>query len=163
MSATIRFLEGKPSGLGFVLSLLEDCPDTLRANLELADRLAPLMTTARQIAGNPRLIKRFLNTLAIRLSIARAQNVAVDEAALAKMLLFERCASEDAYSHLVSAISDGDEGKPAFLTDWERQARAGEEIGGLPPAWTAPFILEWLALQPAFCRNGLASGGIRQP
>ena len=146
---------GNRVDLAFVLSLLEDCPEALRANLELADRLAPLMTTARQIAGNPRLIKRFLNTLAIRLSIARAQNVAVDEAALAKMLLFERCASEDAYAHLVSAISDGDEGKPAFLADWERQARAGEEIGGLPPEWTAPFILEWLALPPAFAEMDL--------
>ena len=141
--------------LAFVLSLLEDCPEALRANLELADRLAPLMTTARQIAGNPRLIKRFLNTLAIRLSIARAQNVAVDEAALAKMLLFERCASEDAYAHLVSAISDGDEGKPAFLTDWERHARAGEEIAGLPRAWTDPFITEWLALPPTFAELDL--------
>ena len=146
---------GSRVDLAFVLSLLEDCPETLRANLELADRLAPLMTTARQIAGNPRLIKRFLNTLAIRLSIARAQNVAVDEAALAKMLLFERCASEDAYAHLVSAISDGDEGKPAFLADWEREARSGEEIGGLPPAWTAPFIIEWLALPPAFAEMDL--------
>ena len=146
---------GSRVDLAFVLSLFEECPDNLRANLELADRLAPLMTTARQIAGNPRLIKRFLNTLAIRLSIARAQNVAVDEAALAKMLLFERCASEDAYAHLVSAISDGDEGKPAFLADWERQARAGEEIGGLPSEWTAPFIVEWLALPPALAEMDL--------
>ncbi len=147
--------KGNRVDLAFVLSLLEECPDTLRANLELADRLAPLMTTARQIAGNPRLIKRFLNTLAIRLSIARAQNIAVDEAALAKMLLFERCASEDAYAHIVSAISDGDQGKPAFLADWERQARAGEVIEGLPSEWTAPFIAEWLALPPAFAELDL--------
>ena len=136
--------------LQFVLSLIEDCPETLRANLELADRLAPLMTTSRQIAGNPRLIKRFLNTLAIRLSIAQSQHIAVDEGALAKMLLFERCAGEDAYALLISAINDGDEGKPAFLADWEQQARAGEEIDGLPAAWISPFVRDWLALPPAF-------------
>ena len=136
--------------LHFVLGLIEDCPESLRANLELADRLAPLMATARQIAGNPRLIKRFLNTLAIRLAIAKAQNIAVDEAVLAKMLLFERCATEDAYAGLISEINDGDQGKPAFLADWEERARAGEEIDNLPPEWTSSFIAEWLALPPAF-------------
>ena len=141
--------------LRFVLGLMEDCPEALRANLELADRLAPLMTTARQIAGNPRLIKRFLNTLGIRLAIARSQHVALDEGALAKMLLFERCASEDAYSELISAINDGDEGKPVFLADWEEQARAGEEIEKLPGAWTSTFIREWLALPPAFSEMDL--------
>ena len=143
--------------LDFVLDHIQDCPDSLRANLELADRLAPLMATATQIAGNPRLIKRFLNTLAIRMSIARAQHVAVDEAALAKMLLFERCASEDAYAELVSAINDGDEGKPSFLENWERQAQAGEKIKKLPSAWNSSFIMEWLALPPAFAEMDLRS------
>ena len=48
------------------------------------------MTTASGIAGNPRLIKRFLNALAIRMAISKAHGVGVDEAVLAKMLLFER-------------------------------------------------------------------------
>ena len=147
--------KGTRVDLPFALSLVENCPDTLRANLELADRLAPLMTTARQIAGNPRLIKRFLNTLAIRLAIARSQHIAVDEGALAKMLLFERCASENAYSDLISAINDGDEGKPALLADWEERARAGEEIDDLPPAWTSTFVKDWLALPPAFAELDL--------
>ena len=134
----------------FVLELIGECPPTLRRNLELADRLAPLMTTAKQIAGNPRLIKRFLNTIAIRLSIARAQEVAVDEGALAKMLLFERCGGGDAYAELLSAVSDGDEGKPVFLREWERKARAGEELADLPSTWATPFIKDWLALPPAF-------------
>ena len=149
--------KGTRVDLHFVLSLIEDCPVTLRANLELADRLAPLMTTARQIKGNPRLIKRFLNTLAIRLSIARSQHVAVDEGALAKMLLFERCASEDAYAGLIAAINDGDEGKPAILADWEKRARAGEEIDTLLPEWTSSFIKDWLALPPTFAEMDLRS------
>ena len=141
--------KGSRVDLQFMLSLFEDCPAALYANLQLADRLAPLMTTSRQIAGNPRLIKRFLNTLAIRLSIAQSQHIAVDEATLAKMLLFERCASEDAFVQLISSINDGDEGKPAFLENWERQALAGEEIDELPAAWTSSFVKDWLALPPA--------------
>lgn len=136
--------------LKFVREVLGECPEPLQRSLDLADRLAPLMTTSKQIGGNPRLIKRFLNTLAIRLAIARTQRVAVDEGALAKMLLFERCASHKAYAHLLSAINDGDEGRPAFLTEWEALAVAGEELGELPAEWNDDFITDWLALAPRF-------------
>ena len=149
--------KGNRVDMRFVLEQVGACSESLRANLELADRLAPLMTTARQIAGNPRLIKRFLNTLAIRMSIARAQNVAVDEGALAKMLLFERCASEEAYAELVSAVNNGDEGKPSFLVDWEKQSQAGEKIEDLQSAWDSSFVKDWLALPPAFGEMDLRS------
>lgn len=141
----------------FLLALIGDCPETLRTNIDLADRLAPLMTTAKQIAGNPRLIKRFLNTLSIRLAVARTQDIAVDEGALAKMLLFERCSSEAAYTELISAINDGDEGKPLFLAGWEKSAQAGEEIQDLSAVWNSPFVRDWLALHPPFAETDLRS------
>ncbi len=139
---------GKRVDLNFITDLVSEVDNGLRANLELADRLAPLMTTAQQINGNPRLIKRFLNTLWIRLSVARSQGVAVDESTLAKVLLFERCASQTAYQRLVAAVNDGDEGQPAFLADWERMARSGEEVTGLDRDWDTPFVRDWLALEP---------------
>ena len=149
--------KGHRVDLRFVLDQIGDCPETLRANLELADRLAPLMTTTRQIAGNPRLIKRFLNTLAIRMSIARVQHVAVDEGALAKMLLFERCANEGAYADLVNSINNDDGGRPTILAGWEKKSRAGEEIEELPPAWKSSFTTDWLALPPTFAEMDLRS------
>ena len=149
--------KGHRVDLRFVLDQIGDCPDTLKVNLELADRLAPLMTTARQIAGNPRLIKRFLNTLAIRMSIARVQHVAVDEGALAKMLLFERCASEEAYSDLINSINNNEEGRPTILAEWEKKARAGEDIEELPSAWKSSFTTDWLALSPTFAGMDLRS------
>ena len=149
--------KGKRVDIKFVSELLEQCSDDFLANLELADRLAPLMTTAKQIAGNPRLIKRFLNTLSIRMSIARSQNVAVDEGALAKMLLFERCAEEEAYNKLISAINDSDEGKPDFLSEWEMRAQAGEDLKDLPNEWKTPFAKDWLALPPPFTDMDLRS------
>lgn len=140
---------GKRVDRAFMTSVISDCPDALRAQFDLADRLAPLMVTAKQIAGNPRLIKRFLNTLYIRMSVARAQGVTVDEAPLAKMLLFERCGHKDAYSQLVQRINDHDEGKPAFLKPWEEKAAAGRNIEDLPPEWNTDFVRDWLALPPA--------------
>ncbi|WP_375758183.1 P-loop NTPase fold protein [Corallococcus exercitus] len=141
--------QGKRVDRAFVSSLIENCPTVLTAQLELADRLAPLMTTAKQIAGNPRLIKRFLNTLSIRLSMARLQGVSVDEATLAKMLLFERCGSEDAYAFLISKINDSEDGKPKFLKEWEEKASLAVPIEQLPSTWKGEFITDWLALQPA--------------
>ena len=149
--------KGHRVDLRFVLDRIGDCPETLRVNLELADRLAPLMTTARQITGNPRLIKRFLNTLAIRMSIARVQHVAVDEGALAKMLLFERCANEGAYADLINSINNDEMGRPTILADWEKMARAGEDIEELPPAWNSSFTTDWLALPPTFAEMDLRS------
>ena len=143
--------------LRFMSELIPDCPDSLKSNLGLADRLAPLMTSARQIAGNPRLIKRFLNTLSIRMSIAKSQEVAVDEEALAKMLLFERCAEADVYNKLIAEISDSDEGKPTFLAKGEKQAQAGEELDGLEGEWNTPFVRDWLALRPPFADMDLRS------
>jgi predicted KAP-like P-loop ATPase len=67
--------QGKRVDRAFVQSLGETLPDDLIARLDTADRLAAVMTTASGVRGNPRLIKRFLNALAIRMSISRAQGV----------------------------------------------------------------------------------------
>lgn len=142
--------QGKRVDRKFIESIIDNCPEDLMAQLSIAERIAPIMTTARQIGGNPRLIKRFLNTLSIRLATARSQGVSVDEAALIKMLLFERCGKESAYSQLVQAINEHDEGKPIFLKKWEEAVNKGEKIEDLPPEWDDEFIKDWLALLPSF-------------
>ena len=106
------------------------------------------MTTTTQIGGNPRLIKRFLNALAIRMVISRAHGVGVDEAVLAKMLLFERCAAPAAYDELAKQVNNDSGGKPRFLDGWEKSALAGEELE-LHDPWNSSFIYEWLTLSPS--------------
>ena len=138
--------QGKRVDRAFMMTLHNGYPPELIARFETADRLAPLMTTASQIGGNPRLIKRFLNALSIRMTIARGHNVTVDEAVLTKMLLFERCAPPAAYDLLTKAVNAND-GVPPFLGDWEAKVAAGEKLE-LPAPWNDPFILEWLALPP---------------
>lgn len=140
--------QGKRVDRAFVQSLHKQLPGDLVGKLDTADRLAPLMTTASGIAGNPRLIKRFLNALAIRMTISKAQGVGVDEAVLAKLLLFERLGSPKAYAELVAAASASDAGRPAFLAEWEAKARAGAAMK-LQAPWDDPFVLEWLILPPA--------------
>jgi len=139
--------QGKRVDRAFVQSLHPDFPDDLVGRFDTADRLAPLMTTASGISGNPRLVKRFLNALAIRMTISKAQGVGVDEAVLAKLLLFERLGNPKAYAELIAAASASDSGKPGFLATWEEKAIAGSELE-LPPPWDDPFIREWLTLPP---------------
>ena len=131
----------------FMQTVYEDAPAELIARLDTADYLAPLMVSASQIAGNPRLVKRFLNALSIRMAISRAHDVGVDEAVLAKMLLFERCGNPRAYDALTSAVNNNTDGKPILLTEWEHKAIAGEELK-LEQPWDDPFIHEWLAITP---------------
>jgi predicted KAP-like P-loop ATPase len=139
--------QGKRVDRAFVQGLIASPPQELVGRLDTADRLAPLMTTATGIRGNPRLVKRFLNALSIRMSISRAQGVGVDEAALAKMLLFERSGSAAAYAALSDAVAKDSGGKPAFLAAWEDKPHKGDELGLAAP-WDDPFVIEWLRLPP---------------
>lgn len=146
--------QGKRVDRSFIESLGVKLPADVQARLEAAERLAPIMTTASRISGNPRLIKRFLNALAIRMSISRAHGVGVDEAVLAKMLLFERCGSAKAYGELAGAVAAAPQGRPAFLAEWEEAAHTGKELK-LDEAWEEPFIKEWLALPPRLADKDL--------
>ena len=145
--------QGKRVDSAFVQSLHTSLPAELIGRFDTADRLAPMMTTASGILGNPRLIKRFLNALAIRMAISNAQGVGVDEAVLAKLLLFERLGSPQAYADLIAKVSAG-EGIPTFLGEWEEKATAGEEFT-LEPPYNDPFFKEWLTLPPKLAKTDL--------
>ena len=138
---------GKRVDRAFVDSVHPGLPTELVGRFDTADRLAPLMASASQISGNPRLIKRFLNALAIRMTISEIHGVGIDEAVLAKMLLFERCGNSKAYDKLVRAVNEDADGKPRFLADWEEKAATGEE-SDLSGAWDEPFVYEWLKMPP---------------
>jgi len=140
--------QGKRVDRAFVQTLHDKFPPELIGQFDTADRLAPLMTTASGISGNPRLVKRFLNALAIRMTISRAQGVGVDEAVLAKLLLFERLGDPKAYAELIAEVSASDTGKPTFLGEWETQAATGADLD-LKAPWDSPFVREWLTLPPA--------------
>ncbi len=146
--------QGKRVDRAFVQSLHDKFDNELIGQFDTADRLAPLMTTASGIVGNPRLIKRFLNAVAIRMAISKAHGVGVDEAVLVKMLLFERLGNPKAYAALTKAVTENSSGKPVFLFDWEEKANAGLELV-LEDPWDDPFVREWLSLSPKIADRDL--------
>ena len=65
------------------LELAENCKQDMALARQISSVLAP------SINGNPRQCKRFLNTLYMRLELAKARNVALDKNILAKLMLAE--------------------------------------------------------------------------
>lgn len=146
--------QGKRVDRAFVQSLRDDFSGELVGQFDTADRLAPLMASATGIAGNPRLIKRFLNALAIRMAISKAHGVGVNEAVLAKMLLFERLGNAKAFAELTKAVIADENGRPTFLAEWEDKALTGAKLELAAP-WDDPFVLEWLTLSPRLAAEDL--------
>ncbi len=140
--------EGRRIDQHFVEAFKEKLDPVDMEKIRNATRLAHLLTTATDIAGNPRLIKRFLNALSIRQAVADAQGITIDPQALAKILLLERCGSQAAYKQLVSEITKSDAGKLSFLKKSESNILNGGEIIDLSDDWKSDFIKEWLELPP---------------
>jgi len=120
----------------------------LAVQIDLADQLANIMATSDHIAGNPRLIKRFLNNLIIRESVAKAQEMSVSFEELVKLQLFERCAPAAAFEYLAKQVGDCGDGKPKFLQELEKKVAKAEELTFSHESWKVPFISDWLKLSP---------------
>jgi len=149
-----RTWKGERVDAEFVKRLRAQWPDGLESQLDTADRLAALMTGAKDIAGNPRLIKRFLNAISLRLSLAKAQGVAVDEAVLTKLLLFERCGSADGYEALMRSVTEDAQGHPTILGPMEADVRKSDKVEFGKP-WDGRFLRDWLSLDPTLADKDL--------
>ena len=121
---------------------------TMDPLINLADQIAGILTTAKQIAGNPRLIKRFLNDLNIRKTIADAEGITLAYEALMKLQLFERCVPPAAFEFLVSEAGESENGKPDFLSKLEASLADGEDYKEPDESWKDPFIEPWMKLNP---------------
>lgn len=121
--------------------------DKVAKEIDLADQLAHILASAEQIAGNPRLIKRFLNNLVLREAIAKSQGMSIGFPELVKLQLFERCANAVGFEHLAKAVAASDDGKVQFLADLEAAAQKGDAWAA-PTAWPQPFYEQWVKLAP---------------
>lgn len=125
-----------------------DSHNLLEKQIDIAEQLAHIMATTEQLAGNPRLIKRFLNNLVIRETIANTQGMGIAFDELIKLQLFERCASPVAFEFLAKKVSECDDGKVQFLIEIEGKIKNGEEYEAPDQSWKDPFIEEWLQITP---------------
>jgi hypothetical protein len=97
----------------------------LRDDLALAKQIVHVVGLS--VAGNPRQVKRYLNALVLRLSIARKRGVVIDAPLAAKLMLLEYFRTE-AFLQLArwQAVQRG---RPQEIAALER-ARTGERVSG---------------------------------
>ncbi|HEX5313123.1 KAP family P-loop NTPase fold protein [Aquabacterium sp.] len=137
---------GKAVDLAFLETLVPKGDTELLGLMGLAERLAPLLFSASTVQANPRLIKRFLNTVFLRKALAKPQNIDVDVQVLAKWHLLERC-DENTANALAEKVSAESEGRVSILHDAEVASKDPEST--LPsPFGDKSFVREWLQLEP---------------
>ena len=139
--------KNKNVDLTFLESLAPPGDADLTALMGLSERLAPMLLSSDAVQSNPRLIKRFLNTIFLRKALATPQGIDVDVSVLAKWHLLERCESELADA-IGQQVSSADDGRVSMLRTAEEEAKKSESRLSAPFA-EKPFIRQWLQLAPA--------------
>lgn len=120
----------------------------------LAERIAPVL--GRHLGGNPRLVKRFLNALEVRMTISESQSLALDRSVMAKLMVLERF-YPDRFRDVHRWQHDG-EGiavELGQLEEWNKN-RDADGPAGLE-VWTADGELSsWLESSPSLANTNLA-------
>ncbi|WP_414463710.1 P-loop NTPase fold protein [Hyphomicrobium sp. DY-1] len=147
----LTWTDEQPFNVAQVLAIIDRASDdSLRTSLEMAERMAPMLAQASRVQGNPRIVKRLLNVVRMRTSIAKKRKMPLDETIIAKLALFERCTDSQATEALHDAINNSPGGKLLFLAPAEAGEEESEYKSKLPEAWQKHllFIGEWIRLEP---------------
>lgn len=120
--------------------------ETLQSLMNLAEGLASLLHGSSAVNANPRLMKRFLNTVYLREALSAPQGIKLDIAALAKWHLLERC-DESLAEVIAGKVHSDNDGRVQILADAETAAVSQT---GLPVEFNDNFFTrQWLQLPPA--------------
>lgn len=118
----------------------------LLSDFERANRIAPLLANSPNVYGNPRIVKRILNTIKMRTKIADKRQMPLDEAIITKLVIFERCVDSDVVTKFYQLVNEG-EGKPELLKELENNNEQNlSKLSENKPI--QEFIKEWVKLEP---------------
>jgi predicted KAP-like P-loop ATPase len=129
----------------FLHSLVDAGNEEMVNLMNLAEGLAPLLTQSSAVNANPRLMKRFLNTVFLRSALAEPQGIKLDVRMLAKWHLIERC-DEPLANALAAFVTSGKDGRVDVLREAEKATRNGTKLPD--PFKDEAFTNEWLQLEP---------------
>jgi KAP P-loop domain protein len=119
---------------------------TLLSDFERANRIAPLLANSPNVYGNPRIVKRILNTIKMRTKIADKRQMPLDEAIITKLVIFERCVDYDVITKFYRLVNER-EGKPELLKELEDNNEQNlSTLSENKPIQA--FIKEWAKLEP---------------
>ncbi len=181
--ASIDSLTTSSFNVSLARELFKPFPTALQDELSMVERLAPLLGTIMN--GNPRQCKRFLNTLLLRLQMAKSRNIVLLQRVLAKLMLMEYFRAES--FRRLAELQFAHDGNPPELKAMEQAAArlAGStseamekgspketktkgnkdtpEVGPESPSLTAEFQLwmtdswlrDWLSMEPSLAEIDL--------
>lgn len=123
-------------------------PKDLLDALAVCDRLAPILATAPNINGNPRIVKRLLNAITLRQTLAASRKMNVDLATLAKLAIFERGTDAKASQKLYSLVMDEKDAELLLNSEGKLKGKRPE----FPTEWKGyeQFIANWREMEPHF-------------
>lgn len=128
-----RVSETRGDGTSLAARLDDLVPETARSDVELAERLAPILH--RHTEGNPRRLKRFLNALWLRTAFAKTRGVELEPDAGAKLMVAELL-YPDLFAQMLGWLAAG------TLPDNITEIETGEGDH-------AEQVFEWGRLKPA--------------
>lgn len=126
--------------------------EKLGSSFDTADKMATLLANASLVEGNPRIVKRMLNVVRLRTTIATRRAMPINEEMVAKFALFERCVDTAAINKLYALINEALAGKPQLIKDLELACDDPEKFEQLcPDEWKKHivFLLSWFELKPS--------------
>lgn len=134
-----------------ILEILGRSDEDLRKQIELGLRMAPMLAQSSRVNGNPRIVKRLMNVVRMRTSVASRRGMSLDEGVIAKLALFERCTDGQAIEALHHAIQASSNGRPELLVKAEAATTISELEKICPDPWKrhVEVIYDWLRLEPA--------------
>ena len=152
MAATRRRIDGQfavAMNYGIANDTLGSITPELEADFTIASRIAP--TLSRGLRGNPRQLKRFLNTMLLRLATAKRRSIELDPAVLAKLMVLEVVAQKEFQQLFLWQLAR--DGSPEELAVTEAAARNNTDLPeGSSAELTAWFgakaVRAWLELDP---------------
>jgi predicted KAP-like P-loop ATPase len=131
--------------------------DELRGEFKIAEQLSPILAESSNINGNPRIVKRLLNQIRMRLKTAKRRGMHLDEKTITKLVIFERCMGTQATNKLYELI-DKEKGLPEVISVMEN-ADEKFDIKNMPEEWKhdLEFLNKWSKLQPSFSNLDLTA------
>jgi predicted KAP-like P-loop ATPase len=142
-------LEKPWEGTGKLTELIKTQKEGVKSGLKLAETITPLIVEGTK--GNPRQIKRFLNSLLLRLEVARSRGMQeLVPLVLAKLMLAERF-QPHFFDFIVRETLACKDGLSPVLTGLQKHVVAGEESKHLKEfeQWSNSLWVEsWCKIDP---------------
>ena len=132
------------------MDLLGSSDASLRDQIELGLRMAPTLAQSVKVNGNPRIVKRMMNVVRMRASVAKRRQMNLDEAIIAKLAMFERCTDVAATQALQHEVQTAASGKPELFAKAEAAQTDAALRDALPEALKPHLAVlrDWFGLDP---------------